>query len=170
MSWMERLKRTQLVVLDVDGTLTDGAMYYSAEGDALKRFYVQDGMGITLLQQAGIEVALLTGEDTPIVAKRAMKLRINHVILGCQAKREAVEELSLRLAIPLEHIAYMGDDVIDEAPMKVVGVRACPSDAVPVIQLVSDYICAKSGGKGAVREFAELLLATQGRSNRFSAA
>jgi YrbI family 3-deoxy-D-manno-octulosonate 8-phosphate phosphatase len=161
----ERLKEIQLLVLDVDGTLTDGGMYYSAEGDVLKRFYVQDGMGITLLQRAGIKIALLTSESSPIVKARALKLKIEHVILGCKAKRQALLDLAQKLEIPLHRIAYMGDDVNDEAPMQIAGIAACPSDAVSVIQKVADYICQAQGGKGAVREFAEKILEAQGKSN-----
>lgn len=165
MHWKERLKHIRLVALDVDGTLTDGGMYYSAEGDVMKRFYVQDGMGLTLLHRAGIEIAFITSENSPIVGARAKKLRIKHVILGCQAKKHALEDLSKQLSIPLEHMAYMGDDVNDEAPMKIVGVKACPSDAVAVIKSISDFVSTKPGGRGAVREFVELLLEAQNKSN-----
>jgi YrbI family 3-deoxy-D-manno-octulosonate 8-phosphate phosphatase len=165
MDWKDRLATVRLVVLDVDGTLTDGGMYYSAEGDVLKRFYVQDGMGITLLQRAGIEIALLTSENSPIVTARAKKLKITHVILGCQAKKKALEELSQKLSIPLEQVAYMGDDVNDEASMQIAGVKVCPGDALPRIQAISDYVCKRPGGNGAVREFAEMLLKAQNKSN-----
>lgn len=161
----ERLKEIQLLVLDIDGTLTDGAMYYSAEGDALKRFYVQDGMGITLLQRAGIEIAFLTSENSPIVIARAKKLGIKHVILGCRAKHQALTELAEKLKLNLDQVAYMGDDVNDEAPISLAGVSACPSDAVPIIQELVDYICSKPGGNGAVREFIELILHAQRKPN-----
>lgn len=156
-----RLRSIQLLVLDIDGTLTDGGMYYSAEGDVLKRFYVQDGMGITLLQRAGIEVAFLTSENSPIVTARAKKLGIKHVILGCRAKQQALMELAQKLNFTLEQIAYMGDDVNDEAPMSLVGVSSCPSDAVPLIQELVHYKCKKKGGNGAVREFIEQILKAQ---------
>lgn len=157
----EALKKIKLVIFDVDGTLTDGGMYYSADGDTLKRFYVQDGMGITLLQRAGIEICLLTSENSPIVQARAKKLQIKHVILGCRAKRKSVETLAHQLNLSLDEIAYMGDDVNDEAPMKVVGLGICPSDSVDTIKKISQYVCKKPGGCGAVREFAELLLKAQ---------
>ncbi|WP_068467955.1 KdsC family phosphatase [Candidatus Protochlamydia phocaeensis] len=161
----ERLKAIRLLVLDIDGTLTDGGMYYSAEGDTLKRFFVQDGMGLTLLQRAGIEIAFMTSELSPIVSARAKKLKVKHVILGCQAKRQALEELAEKLALSLEQIAYMGDDVNDEAPMLIAGFRACPSNAVPLILAIADYVCEKAGGQGAVREVAEMILKAQNHSN-----
>lgn len=160
-----RLKKIRLLILDVDGTMTDGAMYYSAEGDIMKRFYVQDGMGITLLQRAGIDVALLTSENSPIVLARAKKLGIRNAILGCRAKKQAVEDLAKSLQLNLDEIAYMGDDVNDEAPMKIVGAAACPADAVYVIRSVSHYVCACRGGHGALREFAEMLLKSQDKPN-----
>jgi len=161
-----RLKEVRLLVLDVDGTLTDGGMYYSAEGDVLKRFYVQDGMGITLLHRAGIQVALMTSENSPIVKTRAQKLKIAHVFLNCKTKKSTLENLSRTLDIPLRQIAYMGDDVNDEAPMTIAGISACPSDAVPIILETADYICKHHGGHGAVREFAEMILAAQEKLNR----
>lgn len=161
-----RLREVKLLVLDVDGTLTDGGMYYSAEGDVLKRFYVQDGMGITLLQRSGIQVALMTSENSPIVKARAQKLKISHAIINCKSKKPALEKLSETLQIPLRQIAFMGDDVNDEAPMSISGISACPSDAVPIILDTADYICKHAGGHGAVREFAEMILAAQEKPNR----
>ncbi len=161
-----RLREVKLLVLDVDGTLTDGGMYYSAEGDVLKRFYVQDGMGITLLQRSGIQIALMTSENSPIVKARAQKLKISQVILNCKSKKPALENLSETLQIPLRQIAFMGDDVNDEAPMSISGISACPSDAVPIILDTADYICKHAGGHGAVREFAEMILAAQEKPNR----
>lgn len=161
----ELAKTIELLVLDVDGTMTDGGMYYSKEGDSLKRFYVKDGMGITLLKRNGIDVAIITGEDSSIVLARAKKLQIEHVIIGCKEKRQALLSLSKRLDIPLENIAYMGDDVNDEEVMKIVGIAACPSDAVNRIRNVSHYVCEARGGHGAVREFIEIILDAQGKSN-----
>lgn len=161
----EKLKKIKLVVLDIDGTLTDGGMHYSHEGDMLKRFYVQDGMGITLLKRAGIAVAFLTSENSPIVAARAKKLGIQHVILGCQAKKQALETLCNDLSISLDEVAYMGDDVNDEAAMQIAGFKACPVNAVDRIVAIADLVTSKPGGQGAFRELAELLLQAQGHSN-----
>ncbi|MDF2576809.1 MAG: family hydrolase [Chlamydiales bacterium] len=161
----EKLKKVKLVVMDVDGTLTDGGMYYTAEGDVMKRFYVQDGMGITLLKFAHIEVALLTSENSHIVQARGKKLGIKHVIIGCKEKKKALQELTQELNLTLEEVAYIGDDINDAPPMKIVGISACPNDAVDLIQKIATYKCSKLAGHGAVREFIELLLAAQGKSN-----
>lgn len=165
MDWKNRLKQIQLVVLDVDGTMTDGGMYYTAEGDIMKRFHVHDGMGINLLRYAGIEIAIMTADPSPIVAARAKKLKIEHVLLGCKAKKNALEALCSKLSISLDCVAYMGDDINDEAPMRISGVKACPANAVRVIREIADYICTNAGGHGAVREFAELILEAQGLPN-----
>ncbi|PJD97488.1 MAG: hypothetical protein CK425_02350 [Parachlamydia sp.] len=165
MDIQEKLKQIQCVIFDVDGTLTDGSMYYTAQGDFMKRFYVQDGMGLTLLARAGIEIAIITSENSPIVAARAQRLGIKHTILGCRAKKQAVEELVQKLNIELPYVAYMGDDINDEAAMKICGIKVCPSDAVSVIKTLSDYICTRAGGRGAAREFIELLLDAQEKSN-----
>lgn len=165
MEQKKALEQLQLLACDVDGTLSDGWMYYTAGGDGMKRFYVQDGMGITLLQRAGIRVALITSENSPIVLARAKKLRIEHVIVGCQAKKQALEQLAQETGIPLDHMGYIGDDVNDEAPMRLVAFSACPSDAVPVIKSVAKYVCQAVGGRGAVREVAELILAAQHKPN-----
>ena len=147
--------------MDVDGTLTDGAMYYGPQGEALKRFSTRDGMGITLLHRAGIATALITSEDTPIVTTRAAKLKIQHVFMGSHDKTATFETLSRQLSLSPERIAYIGDDVNDLHVMGVCGFSACPSDAVDVIKQRAHYIAQAPGGHGAVREIAELILQAQ---------
>lgn len=160
---MEGMKDIRLLVMDVDGTLTDGAMYYGPNGEVMKRFMTRDGMGITLLQKAGIRTAIITSEDTPIVQARAQKLKIEHVLLGVHDKSTALRSLASALAIPLEHIAYIGDDVNDLHVMKICGVSACPADAVAAIRNTARFICSSLGGNGAVREFAEAILLSQNK-------
>lgn len=160
----QKLKKIKLLVMDVDGTLTDNAMYYSANGEELKRFSTRDGMGINLLQKNNIDTAILTSESSKIAQARAKKLNIEHVVLGSHNKTEAIKELSQNLNIELDNFAYIGDDVNDLLAMKIIGVSACPSDAVDSIVEIVDYHCAKPGGNGAVREFAELILLSQNKS------
>lgn len=160
---MTGMKDIRLFVMDVDGTLTDGAMYYGPDGEVMKRFVTRDGMGITLLHKAGIHTAIITSEDTQIVQARAEKLKIEHVLLGVHDKSTALRALASTLDIALEHIAYIGDDINDLHVMKICGVSACPADAVHVIRNTARFICTSTGGNGAVREFAEAILLAQGK-------
>lgn len=159
--YQDRLKRVRLLIMDVDGTLTDGAMYYSPRGEELKRFSTRDGMGITLLRRAGIDTAIVTSEQSEIVVKRAEKLRIPHVILGSHDKSSDVRALASRLGIAMDDIAYIGDDVNDLHVMGLVGLAACPSDAVAAIRNTAHVVCTFPGGNGAVRELCEAILMAQ---------
>ena len=105
---MEKIK---LIILDVDGTMTDGSMYYTAEGDTMKKFNVKDGMGIVLLKKAGFKIAIMTSEDSPIAASRANKLGVDATVLGCKNKTDAVKLLADDMELHLEEVAFMGDDV-----------------------------------------------------------
>lgn len=149
--------------MDVDGTLTDSAMYFSERGEELKRFSSRDGMGITLLHRAGIQTAIITGENSPIVSRRAEKLEISTVVLGCHDKTTTLLNLARQLTISAEDIAYIGDDVNDLLVMRHCGLSACPSDAVKAIKDESHIVCVATGGNGAVREFAEFILLSQGQ-------
>ncbi len=157
------LKKIKLLVMDVDGTLTDSSMYFSQNGEELKRFSTRDGMGITLLHKSNILTAIVTSENSPIVTARANKLKINHVYLNCRDKSCIIRELTESLNLSLSEVAFIGDDVNDEYVMKIVGISACPKDAVKIIKDIADYKCKNKGGKGAVREFAELILVAQNK-------
>ena len=151
----------KLFLTDVDGTLTDGGMYYTAEGDVMKCFYVRDGMGMQLLQKAGVKVGIITSENTPIVEKRARKLGVDFLYqgVGFNRKVEAVEDLCQQLGISMSEVAYIGDDVNDIALLSVVGLAACPQDAEDQVKTVEGIMVThKQGGKGAVREFAKYIL------------
>lgn len=161
---ISKLQRIKLLVMDVDGTLTDGKVYYSAEGEAMKRFSIRDGMGIELLRKSGIESAILTSEISKIVESRAKKLKIEYVLLGSRNKKQSLVDLCEKLALNLNEIAYIGDDVNDLDAMLIAGVTACPSDAVQSVTAKADYICTNSGGNEAVREFAEKILMSQNKS------
>ncbi|MBL8074941.1 MAG: HAD hydrolase family protein [Nitrospira sp.] len=152
------LKGIRLVATDVDGVLTDAGMYYSESGDEWKKFNTRDGMGIKLLQKAGLITAIVTQERTRLVARRAEKLAIPELHQGVMDKLSVIREMAIRHGISLQQIAYIGDDVNDIEALKAVGVSAAPADALPQVLDVVGYVCQKKGGEGAVRELAELIL------------
>lgn len=157
-----RAKRVELLVSDVDGVLTDAGMYYSPEGDRLKKFNTRDGRGLAMIRAAGIDVALMTGENSPIVARRAEKLRIDKVFLGIDDKLAALGALLAELGLDWSAVAYIGDDLNDLEVMRRVGFAACPRDAARAIRAVARYRCETPGGAGCVREFVEHLLTLRG--------
>lgn len=160
----DKLRGIKLLVMDVDGTMTDSGVYYSRNGEELKRFSIRDGMGVELLHIGGIDVGIITSETSQIVTSRAAKLKINHVVLGSRNKKSSLSEMSQKLSIPLEQIAFIGDDVNDIPAMKICGISACPSDSVEEVKKIAGITLTKSGGNGAIREFTEILLISQDKS------
>jgi YrbI family 3-deoxy-D-manno-octulosonate 8-phosphate phosphatase len=158
---MRALKRVRLFASDVDGVLTDAGMYYSESGDEWKKFNTRDGMGIKLLQQAGLVTALVTMEQTKLVVRRAEKLAIPEVHQGVRDKAAVLRAMAERHGLTLNEVAYVGDDINDLEALTAVGFSAAPADAVPAVRDVVDYRCRKNGGEGAVREVADLILAAQ---------
>lgn len=153
------IKKIKYLILDVDGTLTDAGMYYSSEGDALKKFNTKDGVGIRLIKEKlGIKTILMTSENSPIVSKRADKLGIQDVYLGIHDKAKKLLEINTQKDISLEQIAYMGDDLNDLEALKIVGLRACPNNAVNEIKVLAHFISKKNGGDGAVRDLCDFML------------
>jgi len=155
------LKRVRLFATDVYGGLTDAGMYYSESGDELKKFNTRDGMGIKLLQRAGLITALITMEETKLVTRRAEKLAIPEVHQGARNKLAVLRDLAARRGLTLQEVAYIGDDVNDLEALRAVGFSAAPADAMPPVLKVVNYVCQKSGGDGAVREVVDLILAAQ---------
>ena len=151
--------KIRLLALDVDGVLTDGGVYYSPKGEELVKFNRQDGMGISLLKKAGVEVALISGEDSDCTRRRAEKLGISEVYLGIKDKETVLREISKRLGIPLEEIAFIGDDVNDLPPLNLVGLPMTVANGVPAVKEVAKHILERHGGDGAVREAADYILA-----------
>lgn len=158
---LAQLKAIRLFATDVDGVLTDAGMYYSESGDELKKFNTRDGMGIKLLQRIGVITAIVTQERTKLVARRAEKLAIPELHQGVMDKLSLVREMAARHGLMLEQVAYIGDDVNDLETLKLVGFSGAPADAMPQVKSVVDYVCAKKGGEGAVREMIELILDAQ---------
>ena len=158
------LKSIRLFATDVDGVLTDAGMYYSESGDEWKKFNTRDGMGIKLLQKAGLITAIVTQERTKLVARRAEKLAIPEVHQGAMDKLSVVREMASRYGITLEQVAYIGDDINDVETLKAVGFSAAPADGLPDVLAVVDYVCRNKGGEGAVREVIDMILVAQQRS------
>jgi 3-deoxy-D-manno-octulosonate 8-phosphate phosphatase (KDO 8-P phosphatase) len=156
-----RAARIRLVVSDVDGVLTDAGVYYSAEGEELKRFSMRDGMGVELLRNAGIRTALMTRENSPIVAARARKLQIENLWAGQREKAESLPRLVAELGLTPDQVAYIGDDVNDSGALAwaaVEGLAVCPADAVTKVREAAHFVTAARGGHGAFRELCDLIL------------
>jgi len=160
--WMERARKVELLVLDVDGVLTDGGLYYGPEGEALKRFDVKDGHGIVLCRDTGLPSAILTARTSRAVEVRAKELRIPFVLQGERDKKVGLEKLLERCGLTADKLAYIGDDVNDLPVLSRVGFAAAPADARPEVKEHVHYVCESRGGHGAVRELCEVLLRAKG--------
>lgn len=154
-----KASRIRLLLTDCDGVLTDAGVYYSAEGEALKRFSIRDGMGVERLRQlCGVDVGIMTGENSAIVARRAEKLQMTHLYLGVKNKAARVREILQTHNLQADEVAFIGDDMNDLEVLQFVGLSACPADALPPVKAVVHYVCAQPGGHGAFREFAEWII------------
>jgi YrbI family 3-deoxy-D-manno-octulosonate 8-phosphate phosphatase len=163
----QKASQVKLLITDCDGVLTDGGVYYGAEGEHLKQFNIRDGMGVERLRNLiGVETAIITGEKSPSVVTRAEKLKIAEVHLLAKNKPAVLAEIKERLGLQAEQIAYIGDDYNDQEVMKLVGFTACPADALPGIKAQVDYICELKGGEGCFREVAELIIEAQTESGQ----
>jgi 3-deoxy-D-manno-octulosonate 8-phosphate phosphatase (KDO 8-P phosphatase) len=151
----------KLVIFDIDGVMTDGKLYYTREGDGMKGFNAKDGLGIKMLMQSDIHVAVITGRQSEIVSQRTKELGIDVVYQGQANKLTAFEHCQQHFDLPLEQIAYMGDDINDLPLMQRVGFAIAPANAVQITKDAAHYICALGGGEGAVREACDHLLQAQ---------
>ena len=158
-----KLRQLRLLALDVDGVLSDGTLYFSSAGEEVKGFSILDGLGIKMLQKGGVEVALITGRSSPMTQRRAEDLGIAHIIQGREDKKTALEELCESLGIGLVHTAYMGDDLPDLAAIQSASVGLTVPNAYSLVKQHADYCTHAAGGRGAVREAADLILAAQGQ-------
>lgn len=152
----------RLIVLDVDGTLTDGGLYYSNDGVEAKKFYVKDGIGILLAQKVGKKCMILTGKESELVRNRARDLHIEYVFQGIQDKKQSLVSFMKKEQIAKEEILYIGDDLNDLSAMRIVGKTGCPADAAEEVKQISDYISIYNGGQGAVRDILITLLKSEG--------
>ncbi len=152
------MARIQLLILDVDGVLTDGRLYFGAKGEALKVFHVRDGHGIKLIMAAGVQVAACSGRRSAATASRLRELKVPNVVQGCDDKLLALHRLSRRLKIDPLNCACIVDDTPDLPLMSGVGLAAAVADAHPLVLSAAHWISALPGGRGAVREFCDCLL------------
>ncbi len=157
------LSSIRLLVLDVDGVLTDGSVSISADGAEAKGFWLQDGHGIKMWRRAGLELALVSGRSSAATRVRAQQLQIRHLVEGCQEKLPVVKELLGQLNIQPEQTAYVGDDLMDIPVVRFVGFGCAVANAVPELKRFADYVTARPGGNGAVREVIEHILKASGR-------
>ncbi len=159
---LDRAAQTRLVVFDVDGVLTDGSLYLGDHGEEYKAFYSRDGHGMKMLMESGVEIAIITGRTSNVVAHRMQSLGIRHVYQGRLNKVPAFEELYTGLKLAPEQIAYMGDDVMDLPVMRRVGLAVAVQDAHPLVRQHAHWSTTAPGGRGAARELCELIMDAQG--------
>ncbi|BEV35545.1 phosphatase [Synechococcus sp. M16CYN] len=159
----QRLSQIKLLVLDVDGVLTDGGLWFDASGQLIKRFDARDGLGIRLLQQTGMEIAFLSGSHGEAADRRARQLEIQHCLLGIKDKLAALTELQHQLGVGVAETAFLGDDLNDLAVRPVVGLLLAPADACSAVRCRANAVLRRQGGHGAVRELAEAILKARGR-------
>jgi len=159
-----KAKNVRCLVLDVDGVLTDGSLYFSPEGECIKQFNVQDGLGIKLLQNAGIVVGIITARQSEIIMTRAQALGIaaDNVFMGQEDKREAFNTLMTRHGLSPNDMAHMGDDLPDLALLQSAGFAISVPNGHAIVREHADYVTQQLGGRGAVREAAEFILHAQG--------
>lgn len=160
---MEKAEKIRLLILDVDGVLSDGLIYMGNNGEELKAFNVRDGYGIRCALTSGIEVAIITGRKAKLVEDRCKTLGITHLWQGQSDKLIAWRELQTKLGVKPEEVAYVGDDLIDWPVMAEVGLSIAVADAHPLLPTRADYVTRIAGGRGAVREVCDLLLLAQGK-------
>ncbi|WP_108127679.1 KdsC family phosphatase [Saccharospirillum mangrovi] len=161
LSVQQRLAVTRLVAFDVDGVLTDGRLYYGPDGESLKVFHVRDGVGMKLLADQGIAVAVISAKDSPMLARRMQDLGVQHYFPGTKDKQACIQALCQALGIDAEQAVFVGDDMVDLVAMGWCGVGMAPADAYPIVQKQADLLLSSKGGEGVAREVADLILNAQ---------
>lgn len=161
MELAERARAVRLAIFDVDGVMTDGTLYVGAQGEAFKAFNILDGHGMKMLQSAGIVTAIISGRSSEAVERRAAELAITHVVQGCADKVAAFEALRGQLGVEAAACSFMGDDLPDLAVMQLCGLAAAVANAVEPVKQAAHYVTRAVGGRGAVREFCDLVLAAR---------
>lgn len=158
----DKARGVRLMGFDIDGVMTDGRLYFSPAGDEMKAFFTRDGLGLKMLARSGVRLAIITGRDSAIVARRAENLGIDLVLQGVEDKRAAMAELLAYEGLSFAEAGYMGDDVVDLAVMSACGFSATVPDGHPLARRQADFVAAAPAGAGAVREVCELILSAQG--------
>ncbi len=166
---LAKLQDIQLFAMDVDGILTDGKIIYDSAGNETKAFHVHDGVGLSAIKQAGVQLAIITGRSSVMVERRAKELGILHIIQGRDDKSVALSELAHTLSIPLEKCAYMGDDLPDVRAILAAGVGFSVPNACTAAKDCADFVTQQQGGHGAVREVCEIILQAKGEYAAFLA-
>lgn len=156
-----RARRVKMLIMDVDGTLTDGTVFVLPDGEEVKSYNVKDGLGILLAHLAGLKTAIITGKTSKSLEKRAEKLRVAEVHQGILNKKAAFDGILRRHQLAPEDVAYIGDDLGDLEVIKAVGLAAAVADAHSEVKRHCHFVCRERGGRGAVREFIEFILAAQ---------
>ena len=159
---IEKAKKIRLLILDVDGVLTDGRLIYGSYGDELKNFDVNDGLGIFLLKRSGLRCVILTAKASRVVVKRARELKIDKVYHNFHYKVKALDHIKRKFKVSAEEICFIGDDLIDVPILRRVGLAVCPPNAVDQTKKYAHFITEKKGGSGAVREVCDLILEARG--------
>jgi len=159
-----RAVKVRLACFDVDGTLTDGRLGVDSQGGEFKTFHVHDGLGLKLLRQHGIDVAIITARSSPIVAHRAAELGIERVCQGCTDKRSEMLQLAGERGLTADQVCFMGDDLPDLSAMLTAGLAAAPADAHAAVAERAHWLAHRPGGGGAARELADLILSAQGHA------
>ncbi|MDG6777420.1 HAD hydrolase family protein [Thiomicrorhabdus sp. zzn3] len=160
---MAKAEKIKLLLLDVDGVLTNNFLYYSDDGQELKSFYTRDGHGMVMLQKSGVDIGIITGRKSQLVANRMRDLKVKHVYQGVPDKLPTFLQLMDSLQIGFDEVAYIGDDILDLPILTRVGLSATPADGDPEVKSRVDHISTFEGGRGCVREMCELLMKAQGR-------
>jgi 3-deoxy-D-manno-octulosonate 8-phosphate phosphatase (KDO 8-P phosphatase) len=155
---VSRARKVRLLLLDVDGVMTDGTLYLDNDGVEAKGFNIMDGLGIKLLRDAGIQVGIVTGRTSEVVARRARELGLNHLVQGCKDKAGAAAEILEREGLDWEVLAYVGDDLIDLGVMDRAGLAVAPPGGAPEARAAAHHVTRAAAGRGAVREVCELIL------------
>ena len=158
MDLTSKFQKIRMILSDVDGCLTDGALIFDEQGNEIKAFHARDGLGISIWKRKGGLIGFVTRRCTPVVRKRAEELNIHELCQGVENKLEMLAAICKKYELNPEQIAYVGDDLVDYAIMKAVGISACPADSVPEILAAADYVCKTKGGRGVVREVIEQIL------------
>ncbi len=151
----------KMILMDVDGTLTDGTLFVLPDGEEVKSYNVRDGLGILLAHLAGLKTGIITGKTSRALEKRAAKLQVDELHQGVLDKKKALEAILERHRLRSEEVAYIGDDLGDLEVIRSVGLAAAVADAHPLVKEHSHFVCQREGGKGAVREFIEFILESQ---------